>query len=56
MISIKIFWDDLTDEKKKEIEELGFGKNNWDFFPMAQIDIEDGDDEDEDIEKEDNHD
>ena len=46
----EIYWDDLTDDKKKEIKELlddpdEFNSNgtpgNWDVFPMAIMDIED---------------
>ena len=42
MKKIEIFWNDLTAEKQKEIqEELNFeGDNNWTYFPMATIEIE----------------
>ena len=45
MITIEIYWQDLTEEKQKEIQKLlkldDGDNNNWDFFPMATIDIAD---------------
>ena len=45
-LTIEIYWDDLTEEKKaaieKEAEERGIDfDNNWDVFPMAVLDLED---------------
>ena len=44
MISIDIFWDDLTKAKQDEIrEELGMDSDdngNWDVFPIATLDFE----------------
>ena len=42
---IEIYWDDLTEEKQKELLNL-FGSNmNWDVFPIACIEIEDAPEE-----------
>lgn len=39
-MSIEIYWDDLCEEKQKELLKL-FGDNmNWDIFPIASIEIE----------------
>lgn len=44
MITIKFYWDDLTEKKKNEIREcLGMEEddnNNWDVIPIAMLDIE----------------
>lgn len=44
MITIDIYWNDLTEKAKNKIKEvLGFdpGKeSNWDVFPMATLDVE----------------
>lgn len=37
---IEIYWDDLTDEKKKEIIETIGDNGNYDVFPIATIEIE----------------
>lgn len=43
MLTIEIFWNDLTKEKQDEITELLNGADhNW-FFPMATIEIEEDD-------------
>ena len=45
MITIEIYWDDLTVGKQKEIrEELNMESDdngNWDVFPIATLDFED---------------
>ena len=47
MVTIEIYWKDLTEEKRKEIQEtLGMGDSddwNWDTFPLATLDIEEED-------------
>lgn len=40
MITIEIYWDDLTPEKQREIMDLLGDNHNWDVFPMATLDIE----------------
>lgn len=44
MITIDIYWNDLTENAKDNIKEvLGFDpdkESNWDVIPMASIDIE----------------
>ena len=44
MVTIDIYWDDLTEKAKDNIKEvLGFdpGKEcNWDVFPMTTLVIE----------------
>lgn len=40
MITIEVYWKDLTADKQKEIiEQLG-DNHNWDVFPIATIEIE----------------
>ena len=40
MISIKIYWQDLTPKMQEKLLAI-FGDNmNWDCFPMAEIEIE----------------
>ncbi len=34
---IEIYWDDLTEEKKKEIIDICGDNNNWDVFPICSI-------------------
>ena len=47
MITIEFYWNDLTEKKQKEIIDLIGDNNNWDIFPIATLDIEEGaDDED----------
>ena len=42
---LMIYWDDLNDQKKREIIEE-FGDNfNWDHFPICTLDIEIDDEE-----------
>lgn len=46
MMQIEIYWNDLTEAAKANIlEALGETEetHNWDVFPMAVIDIEEGD-------------
>lgn len=43
MKTIEIFWNDLTEAKKKELLSLLGDNRNWDVFPMATIDLEDDD-------------
>lgn len=44
---IEIYWKDLTEEKQKEILEA-FGNNcNFDVFPIAEIPVDNVDDEEE---------
>lgn len=40
MIKIEFCWQDLTEEKQKEILDL-LGENcNWDIFPFCALEIE----------------
>lgn len=40
MIKIEFHWQDLTEEKQKEILDL-LGENcNWDVFPFCTLEIE----------------
>ena len=40
MIKIEFRWQDLTEEKQKEILDL-LGENcNWDIFPFCVLEIE----------------
>ena len=41
MKTFEIKWDDLTDEAKEKLAPI----NNGNGFPIAQIDLEDDDDE-----------
>ena len=36
---IEIFLSDLSEDAKKEIQEI-FPDNNWDVFPLAELYIE----------------
>ena len=40
MITIDIYWDDLTPEKQHEISEVFGDNNNWDVFPICTIEVE----------------
>lgn len=40
MTTIEIYWQDLTEKKQKEIEEICGTEHNWDVFPIATLDIE----------------
>ena len=44
MLTIEIYWDDLTSEKQQEIRELlnlePNDNNNWDLIPITTIEIE----------------
>ena len=39
MITIEVYWNDLTADKQKEITELLGDNHNWDVFPIATIEI-----------------
>ncbi len=41
---IEIYWSDLTEEKQRELLNLLGNNQNWDVFPLAEIEI--GDEED----------
>ena len=49
METIEIFWNDLTEAKQKELLALLGDNRNWDVFPLATIDLEDYEDEEEDV-------
>lgn len=39
-MTLKIYWDDLTEKKQKEILEL-LGENcNWDVYPIVTFEFE----------------
>ena len=44
MIQIEIYWNDLTEGKQREIQEvLGMDvddNGNWDVFPITTLDFE----------------
>lgn len=43
MITIEIYWDDLTERAQNEIlKKLNITnkEHNWDVFPIATVDIE----------------
>ena len=44
-MTIEIYWQDLTEEKQQELLNLLGGNQNWDVFPIAEIEIEEGDEE-----------
>ena len=47
MVAIEFYWNDLTEQKQKEVlETLKIGPNdhNWDLFPIATLNIEVKDD------------
>ena len=39
-VSIEIYWDDLTEEKQKEILQLLGDNGNFDVYPIATLEIE----------------
>ena len=39
-MTIKIFWGDLTPEKQQEILELLGDNQNWDVFPIVELEVE----------------
>ena len=39
MISIEIYWDDLTAEKQQEILSIAGDNLNWDVIPIYTIEI-----------------
>lgn len=41
MIKLDFFWDDLTEEKKKEILDIIGDNHNWDVFPFYVLELED---------------
>lgn len=43
--SLEIYFDDLTEEAKKEIINNIGGNGNYDIFPIAEIPIGEGHDE-----------
>ena len=43
MMTIEIYWDDLTKEKQRELLNLLGDNQNWDVFPIAEIEIEEED-------------
>lgn len=49
MATIEIYWDDLTPEKQQEIfEALGGDNGNYNVFPIATLEFEDEEDENND--------
>ncbi|MBR6029408.1 MAG: hypothetical protein IKP40_09985 [Clostridia bacterium] len=40
-MTVEIYWDDLNEEKQKELLNLFGGNMNWDIFPIACLEIED---------------
>ena len=49
MKTIEIYWNDLTPEKQQEIfEALGGENGNYDVFPIATLEFEDEEDENND--------
>ena len=42
-MTINIYWDDLTKEKQRELLNLLGNNQNWDVFPIAEIEIEEED-------------
>lgn len=42
MKTIEIYWQDLTAEKQAEIFETLGDNGNYDVFPIATIEVEDG--------------
>ncbi len=44
MITIEVYWDDLTENKQNEIREAlnmeSDDNGNWDVFPIATMDFE----------------
>ena len=49
MATIEIYWDDLTSKTQQEIfEALGGENGNYDVFPIATLEFEDEEDENND--------
>ena len=49
MVTIEIYWDDLTPEKQQEIfEALGGENGNYDVFPIVTLEFEDEENENND--------
>ena len=44
-MKIEIFWNDLTKEKQNEILEVLGENGNYDVFPIATIEVEEGEEE-----------
>ena len=42
-MTIEIYWNDLTEEKQQELLNLLGDNQNWDVFPIAEIEIEEED-------------
>ncbi len=42
-MTIEIYWNDLTEEKQRELLNLLGDNRNWDVFPIAEIEIEEED-------------
>ena len=42
-MKIEIYWSDLTEEKQQEFLNLLGDNQNWDVFPIAEIEIEEED-------------
>ena len=42
-MKIEIYWNDLTEEKQQELLNLLGDNQNWDVFPIAEIEIEEED-------------
>ena len=40
MVTIEIFWQDLTEKKQKEIEEIIGTDHIYDVFPIVMLDVE----------------
>ncbi len=38
-MKIEIYWSDLTEEKQQELLNLLGDNQNWDVFPIAEIEI-----------------
>ena len=45
--TIEIYWNDLTEKKQKEIVDIIDDDGNYDIYPIAIIEIEDCDEENE---------
>ncbi len=46
-MKIEVYWDDLNEEKQKELLNLLGGNMNWDIFPLAAIDVDEIEEEEE---------
>ena len=42
-MTIEIYWNDLAEEKQQELLNLLGDNQNWDVFPIAEIEIEEED-------------